>query len=196
MHDVAALLREYDRARAYTDELWKDLSPDEVIWRPSENSSAIGWHLGHQAHVAHFMIRNLIAAEPSPAPELDALMDSARREKFRGALPTIERLTEFRDTVAERVHARINDIAAGDVGTPAQLTVVATHLLAALINHEYQHDQWIGEVRANDLGHPLPLTRTPARSPASTVTSSTTPSDEPEATGTCSATTDERTAGE
>ena len=78
MHDVAALLREYDRARAYTDELWKDLSPDEVIWRPSENSSAIGWHLGHQAHVAHFMIRNLIAAEPSPAPELDALMDSAR----------------------------------------------------------------------------------------------------------------------
>jgi hypothetical protein len=156
MHDLAALLREYDRARAYTDELWRDLSPAEVIWRPSENSSAIGWHLGHQAHVAHFMIRNLTAAEPSPAPELDALMDSARPEKFRGALPTIERLTEFRDTVAERVHARINDIAAGHVGAPAQLTVVATHLLAALINHEYQHDQWIGEVRANDLGHPLP----------------------------------------
>jgi hypothetical protein len=156
MHELAALLREYDRARAYTDELWKDLRPDEVIWRPSENSSAIGWHLGHQAHVAHFMIRNLTAAEPSPAPELDALMDSARPERFRGALPTIERLTEFRDTVAERVHARINDIAAGHVGAPAQLTVVATHLLAALINHEYQHDQWIGEVRANDLGHPLP----------------------------------------
>jgi DinB superfamily len=49
MHDVEALLREYDRARAYTDELWKDLSPDEVTWRPHENSSAIGWHLGHQA---------------------------------------------------------------------------------------------------------------------------------------------------
>ena len=27
MHDVEALLREYDRARAYTDELWKDLTP-------------------------------------------------------------------------------------------------------------------------------------------------------------------------
>src|SRR5206468_11147991 len=77
MHEVEALLREYDRARAYTDELWKDLSPDEVTWRPHENSSAIGWHLGHQAHVAHFMIRNLTAAEPSPDPALDGLMDSA-----------------------------------------------------------------------------------------------------------------------
>lgn len=156
MHEVKALLREYDRARAYTDELWKDLSPDEVTWRPSEHSSAIGWHLGHQAHVAHFMIRNLTAAEPSPDPELDALMDSAQPERFRGALPTVKRLTEFRDTVAERVHARINDIAVGRVAAPAQLTVVATHLLIALINHEYQHDQWIGEVRANDLGHALP----------------------------------------
>jgi hypothetical protein len=44
MHDVKALLREYDRARAYTDELWRDLSPGEVTWRPHEN---IGWHLGH-----------------------------------------------------------------------------------------------------------------------------------------------------
>src|SRR5215475_3210731 len=156
MHDVAALLREYDRARAYTDELWKDLSPDEVIWRPSENSSAIGWHLGHQAHVAHFLIRNLIAAEPSPAPELDALMDSARPEKFRGALPTVRRLTAFRDTVAERVHARIGDIAVGMVSAPTQLTIVATHLLTALVNHEYQHDQWISEVRADNFGHTFP----------------------------------------
>jgi hypothetical protein len=61
-----------------------------VTWPPKENSSAIGWHLGHQAHVAHFMIRNLTAAEPSPDPELDALMDSAQPERFRGALPTIE----------------------------------------------------------------------------------------------------------
>ncbi|MFF7656747.1 DinB family protein [Streptomyces sp. NPDC007983] len=156
MHEVAALLREYDRARAYTDALWKDLSPDEVTWRPHDNSSAIGWHLGHQAHVAHFVVRNLTAAEPSPDPELDALMDSAQPEKFRGALPTVTRLAEFRDTVAERVHARMNDIAVGRVAAPAQLTVVATHLLVALINHEYQHDQWIGEVRAGDLGHALP----------------------------------------
>ncbi|GLY68048.1 DinB family protein [Amycolatopsis taiwanensis] len=156
MHEVKALLREYDRARAYTDALWKDLTPDEVVWRPNENSSAIGWHLGHQAHVAHFMIRNLIAAEPSPDPELDGLMDSAQPERFRGALPTIKRLAAFRDTVAERVHARIGAIATGQVGAPAQLTVVATTLLTAVINHEYQHDQWIGEVRSDNLGHALP----------------------------------------
>ncbi|HEX3258844.1 MAG TPA: DinB family protein, partial [Pseudonocardia sp.] len=113
MQEIGELLREYDRARAYTDGLWRDLTPDELTWRPHENSSAIGWHLGHQAHVAHFMIRNLTAAEPSPDPELDALMDSARPEKFRGALPTVRRLTAFRDTVAGRVHARIGDIAAG-----------------------------------------------------------------------------------
>ncbi|MFR0355885.1 DinB family protein [Streptomyces sediminimaris] len=156
MHEMEALLREYDRARAYTDDLWKDLSPDEVTWRPHENSSAIGWHLGHQAHVAHFMIRNLTAAEPSPDPELDALMDSANPERFRGALPTIRRLTDFRTTVAERVHARMGDIAVGRVGAPAQLAIVAGHLLTTLINHEYQHDQWISEVRTNDLGHALP----------------------------------------
>ncbi|WP_405637995.1 DinB family protein [Streptomyces sp. NBC_00056] len=156
MHRVDALLREYDRARAYTDDLWKDLTPDEVTWRPHENSSAIGWHLGHQAHVAHFMVRNLTAAEPSPDPELDGLMDSANPEKFRGALPTVERLKAFRDTVAERVHARMRDIASGNVTAPQQLTVVGAHLLTALINHEYQHDQWISEVRADNLGHPLP----------------------------------------
>ncbi|MGW1617402.1 DinB family protein [Streptomyces sp. NPDC002285] len=156
MHELTALLREYDRARAYTDEMWMDLTPDEVIWRPHENSSAIGWHLGHQAHVAHFMIRNLTAAEPSPDPELAGLMDSANPEKFRGALPTVERLTAFRDTVAARVHARITDVAAGNVGAPNQLTIVARHLLVALINHEYQHDQWISEVRADNLGHGLP----------------------------------------
>ncbi|MGD3112572.1 DinB family protein [Streptomyces sp. YGL11-2] len=156
MHELTALLREYDRARAYTDELWKDLTANEVTWRPHETSSAIGWHLGHQAHVAHFMIRNLTAAEPSPAPELDRLMDSANPEKFRGALPAVERLTAFRDTVAERVHARIGNIATGRVGAPTQLTIVANHLLLALINHEYQHDQWISEVRADKLGHALP----------------------------------------
>ena len=156
MHELTGLLREYDRARAYTDELWRDLSVEELHWRPHEEFSPIGWHLGHQAHVAHFMIRNLTAAEPSPDPELDALMDSAHPEKFRGALPTVQRLTVFRDTVAERVHARIGAIAAGEVGAPTQLTIVGTYLLTALVNHEYQHDQWIGEVRNQNLGHPLP----------------------------------------
>ncbi len=156
MYEIEALLRDYDRARHYTDLLWRDLKPQEVTWRPREDSSAIGWHLGHQAHVAHFMIRNLTAAEPSPDPELDALMDSAQPERLRGTLPAIERLTGFRETVAERVHARMNDIAGGRVAAQDQMTIVATHLLTALINHEYQHDQWIGEVRADALGHALP----------------------------------------
>jgi hypothetical protein len=83
-------------------------------------------------------------------------MDSAQPERFRGALPTVERLTAFRETVAERVNARMNDIAGGRVAAPTQLAIVATHLLTALINHEYQHDQWISEVRAGPLGHALP----------------------------------------
>ncbi|MFE7761765.1 DinB family protein [Streptomyces sp. NPDC057438] len=156
MFEIPDLLREYDRARAYTDQLWTDLSADEVGWRPHEKSSAIGWHLGHQAHVAHFMIRNLTAAEPSPAPELDPVMDAANPEPARDRLPDPARLAAFRTEVADRVHARIGAIRDGRVGAPRQLTVVATTLLTALINPEYQHDQWIGEVRSADLGHALP----------------------------------------
>ncbi|MFF2651352.1 hypothetical protein [Streptomyces sp. NPDC058045] len=32
---------------------YQDLSADKVIRRPHEEFSAIGWHLGQQAHVAH-----------------------------------------------------------------------------------------------------------------------------------------------
>ncbi|MFF4373964.1 DinB family protein [Nocardiopsis dassonvillei] len=130
--------------------------PDEVLRRPHQNSSAIDWHLGHQAHVAHFMVRNLTAAEPSPDPALDGIMDSANPEQFRGILPTIDRLRLFRTTVAERVRGRFGAIAAGRVGAPDQLTMIAGHMLTAIINHEYQHDQWISEVRARNLGHQLP----------------------------------------
>jgi len=156
MFEIPELLREYDRARVYTDQLWIDLSADEVHWRPHDNFSAIGWHLGHQAHVAHFMIRNLTAAEPSPDPELDPIMDSANPEPGRGTLPDLARLATFRTNVADSVHARIGAIQDGRVGAPRQLTIVAQTLLTALINHEYQHDQWIGEVRTGNLGHALP----------------------------------------
>ena len=44
----------------------------------------------------------------------------------------------------------------GQVGAPEQLGAVSQTLLVALINHEYQHDQWVAEVRGRDLGHPLP----------------------------------------
>jgi hypothetical protein len=154
--DLRELLAEYDRARVFTDSLWRDLSVEEICWRPHENSSAIGWHLGHQAHVAHFMIRNLTAAEPSPDPDLEPMMDAANPEPDRGMLPDLGRLSDFRATVAERVHARIGAIREGRVGAPAQLTLVGVTVMTALINHEYQHDQWIGEVRTGSLGHEPP----------------------------------------
>lgn len=156
MRDLGELLREYDRALAYTDTLVDALTPDEIRWRRDEESSAIGWHLGHQAAVAHFLIRNLLAAEPSPDPDLDAVMDSATPERQRGDLPPVDRIAAYRVAVADRVRFRIAAIAAGDVGAPAQLAVVGANVLAAIVDHEYQHDQWIGEVRSRDLGHPLP----------------------------------------
>ncbi|HET9129058.1 MAG TPA: DinB family protein [Propionibacteriaceae bacterium] len=156
MFDLDELLDEYDRARAYTDTLWRDLSEDEVRWRPRPAFSPIGWHLGHQAAVAHFMVRNLTAAEPSPDADLEPIMDSANPEEDRGALPSSERIAGYRTAVAARVHARLRDIDRGAVHAPAQLRIVGRHLLVALINHEYQHDQWISEVRAGELGRALP----------------------------------------
>ncbi len=165
VHSIRHLLAEYDRALAYTDALWHDLGVDEVHWRESENASAIGWHLGHQAAVAHYMVRNLTAAEPLIDPPLDALMDSATPEPARSDLPDLDRLRAYRRTVAERVHLRTGNIASGDVGAPAQLGVVAQTLLIAIINHEYQHSKWIGEVRVDVHGKPLP------QSPASALLS-------------------------
>ncbi len=153
---IAELLSEYDRALAYTEALWADLTEDQVAWRPSTTSSGIGWHLGHQAAVAHYMVRNLTAAEPPIDAELDRLMDSATPESARGDLPDIDRLRAYRDTVADRVRFRIGNISSGDVGAPAQLAVVATTLMVAVINHEYQHSQWIGETRTEALGLRLP----------------------------------------
>jgi hypothetical protein len=83
-------------------------------------------------------------------------MDSANPEPERTGLPSVERLTTFRSAVADRVRARVKAVDAGQVGSPDQLRTVAQTLLIALINHEYQHDQWVAEVRARDLGHALP----------------------------------------
>lgn len=150
------LLTEYDRALAYTDRLWQDLDSDEIRWRPVPDSSAIGWHLGHQAAVAHYMMRNLTAAEPSLDPSIDALMDSATEERQRGDLPGVEVIGDFRSAVAERVRHQIEVIDRGEVGAPTQLRSIAETMLTAIINHEYQHSTWIGEVRSRDLGHSLP----------------------------------------
>jgi hypothetical protein len=156
MLELGELLDEYDRACAYTDTLWRDLSDREIYWRPRPDFSPIGWHLGHQAVVAHFMVRNLIAAEPSPDPDLEPIMDSANPEANRGDLPAPDRIANYRAAVVQRVHVRLRDIDQGQVGAPNQLRVVGQQLLVALINHEYQHDQWISEVRERHLGHLLP----------------------------------------
>lgn len=150
------LLSAYDQALAYTNDLWSDLTIDEVHWRADEKSSAIGWHLGHQPAVAHFMVRNLTAAEPRLDPDLDALMDSATPPVERGTLPELDHLRWYRDSVADRVRFRVRDIRDGNVGAPEQLHVIAHTLLIAVINHEYQHSKWVGEVRQAVHGHPLP----------------------------------------
>ncbi len=48
----------------------------------------------------------------------------------------------------------------GSVDAPAQLTAIATTMLTAIINHEYQHSKWISEVRSQQFGHALPATPT------------------------------------
>ena len=122
---LGELLIEYDRALAHTDDLRAGLTPEQIHWRPDEASSAIGWHLGHQPAVAHYLIRNLTAAEPRLDPELEALMDSATPEAERGALPPLARLLDFRAEVAERVRFRIRAIDDGRVGAPSQLRLIA-----------------------------------------------------------------------
>lgn len=147
------LLAEYDLARRWTDALTADLSDDQLTWRPRPESSAIGWHLGHQAAVNHFLIRNLLSAEPSPDSALDALFDSATPEIDRGDLPDRQRLTRYREAVADRTRAMIYRIVGGrsdadaDAGASRQLTVIASGVLVAAVNHEYQHDAWVAEMR-------------------------------------------------
>ena len=153
---LTALLKEYNRALAYTEALVDDLTDDEMLWRPNRDSSAIGWHLGHQAAVSHFLVRNLTAAEPRLDAELEQLMDSATAERDRGALPSPARILDYRVEVANRVRFGVDAIDQGNVGAPNQLRMIATTMLTAIINHEYQHDKWVGEVRESAHGKDLP----------------------------------------
>lgn len=154
MAPLDRLLDEYRHARRHTTRLIDDLDEAAIRWRPHEDSSAIGWHLGHQAAVNHFMVRNLTAAEPSIDPKFDRLFDSATPERDRGDLPLFGETLAYREAIAASTEAIIARIAAGDVGAPRQLATIATGLLRAVVNHEYQHDTWILEVR-HTIGHPL-----------------------------------------
>jgi hypothetical protein len=146
------LLDELGRALAHTDDLQVGLTAEQIAWRPRPESSGIGWHLGHQGAVAHFMLRNLTAAEPKIDADIEALMDSATPEIDRGVLPSIDRIREYRSRVAERIRYRIGQIDDGAVGAPNQLRVIASTLLIAIINHEYQHSTWISEIRTDTFG--------------------------------------------
>ena len=156
--DIRTLLDIHSQALDYTASLVEDLTDKQVHWRPSEHSSAIGWHLGHQAAVAHFMVRNLTAATPSLDPEIDRLMDSATPEPDRGTLPPVSEISDYRNKSAEHLRLGMRQIDAGDVGSPNQLQAIARTLLVAVINHEFQHSTWIGEVCVEQHKKPMPPT--------------------------------------
>ena len=155
--DLTSLRDEYDLARRYTQALYEDLSEADVQWRPTAQSSSIAWHLGHQAAAAHFVLRNLINAEASLNPAYDALFDSASDVTSRGETPPLADIVAYRDAIAARAHAHI-DTALGGGGQVAhdaaqQVADILEPILVSLINHEYQHDCWINEMRAA-LGRP------------------------------------------
>jgi hypothetical protein len=150
--DLDILRDEYNLSRRYTQSLYEDLSAANIEWRPTPKSSAIGWHLGHQAAVNHYMTRNLLNAEVSLDPQLDALFDSATPEKNRGDLPSLAVILDYRDTIAQRTHDRLDTIAAAEPRADQQLRQIVVPIMAGIINHEYQHDCWIREMRAA-LGH-------------------------------------------
>lgn len=146
--DLRELLDEHAHAQRYSLALVAGLSAADVAWRPHADSSAIGWHLGHQGAVNHYLVRNLTAASASLNTEFDRLFDSATPEPDRGELPPLADIVAYREAIAAGTRTVVGRIAAGDVGAPDQLARVAERLLCALVDHEYQHAAWIGEVRA------------------------------------------------
>ena len=154
MH-LEILRDKYDRARRYTQSLYADLPEADVHWRPAPQSSGIGWHLGHQAAVNHFLLRNLLAAEPSLNPQFDALFDAVTPEEQRGTLPPLRAILTYREAIARRTHAHLEALLAGTRPAAQQATYALGALLVSLINHEYQHDCWVWEMRAL-LGREIP----------------------------------------
>jgi len=153
--NLEMLRDEYDQARRYTHSLYADLSEADVQWRPEPKSSGIGWHLGHQAAINHFLLRNLLAAESSLNPQFDALFDASTPEELRGQLPSLSAIVAYREEVARRTHAHMHTLLGGTRPAAQQGMHAMGPLLVSLINHEYQHDCWVRQVRAL-LGHNTP----------------------------------------
>lgn len=153
---LGELLVEYDVAQRYSLALVEGLDEPQAAWRPHENSSAIAWHLGHQAAVNHYMVRNLTAAEVTFNADFDAVFDSATPEPGRGELPSLEEIIGYRAAIAHSTRNVISRIDSGDVGAPKQLALIGDALMRAVINHEYQHSTWIREVRDSMIDTPAP----------------------------------------
>jgi hypothetical protein len=153
--NLAMLRDEYDLARRYTQSLYADLPEAAIHWRPAPQSSGIGWHLGHQAAVNYFLVRNVLAAEPSLNPQFDALFDAVKPEEQRGTLPPLHAILTYREAITRRTHAHIEAVSAGTRPAAQQATYALGVLLVSLINHEYQHDCWVREMRAL-LGREIP----------------------------------------
>jgi hypothetical protein len=154
--DLETMRHEYELARQHTLSLYQDLDEPTVMWRPSHQSSSIGWHLGHQAAINHHTLRNWINRDGSINPDFDRIFDAATEEIGRGWLPPLADIVAYREIVAARTLERIDEILTGDCRAPDQMRRVAVTMLAGLINHEYQHDCWVGEVRQALVGGELP----------------------------------------
>lgn len=157
--ELETLRREYDLALDYTQSLYEDLDDTEVHWRPTPQSSSIAWHLGHQAAVTHALVRNLIDAEPSLNPTFDRLFDAANPQENRGELPSLTDIVAYRHTVEGRLQAHLSALLDGNRpaahGAAQQVVRIIGPILISLINHEYQHDCWIREMRGR-LGRDKP----------------------------------------
>ena len=155
---LADLIEEHRLAQAYSTSLVQGLDAEQIAWRPNENSSAIGWHLGHQGAVNHYMVRNLTAAEVTFDEAFDQVFDSATPEPHRGELPSLDEIVAYRQAIADSTAGVVTRIGNGDVGAPVQLERVARRLMCSVIDHEYQHAKWIEEVRNSlvDTTAPMP----------------------------------------
>ncbi len=153
---LAELLAEHTVSQAYSLALVEDLDEQQLAWRPSDQSSAIAWHLGHQGAVVHYLVRNLTAAEVPFNAAFDQIFDSATPEPARGSLPPLDEIVAYRQAISESTRRVIERIADGAVGAPDQLAIVADRLLRSIIDHEYQHAKWIDEVRSEFTTLPSP----------------------------------------
>ncbi|MEL7207990.1 MAG: DinB family protein, partial [Actinomycetota bacterium] len=103
-------LEEHEAAQAHSLDLVDGLDEDAVAWRPHEQSSSMAWHLGHQAAVNHYLVRNLTAAEVSFDQRFDAVFDSATTEPQRRDLPPLADIIDYRRQIAASTTAVVNRI--------------------------------------------------------------------------------------